>query len=132
MSDKAQDQASAGFTLIEVLVALIVLGLAFGLAFNVLSEAPYGAAISRRQEAAVAVAQGVLERVGRDLPFTDGESSGDAGGYHWRVDVSEGPGADQAYVRQNVLKTVTVVVLWEQLRFERNVRLTTLRLAPKG
>lgn len=114
----------SGFTLIEVLVALVILGLSVG---GVLAAIANGLSLAHRGKgelAASALAQSLLDRVGRDLPLEDGERSGLAeDGLNWRLTVAPYGAPRDREAWPLAAKSVTVAV--------GAVRLTTLRLAAR-
>jgi prepilin-type N-terminal cleavage/methylation domain-containing protein len=120
--------ARAGFTLIEVLVALAVAVLVGGLVLQVFSQGLRNADVADRMVRANAVAESLLARVGRDLPLEPGETSGTEGTFSWTVTIAPldeaaqpGPPAE--------LRSVTATVRFGARPNERGVTLTTLELA---
>jgi general secretion pathway protein I len=126
---------SRGFTLIEVLVALVVLSLALAVIFSGVSEALRSRRAALHYQQAMLLAESKLASIGLETPLQEGEFSGDfSDQFHWRALVTpyheegrEEP--DQAPVRALV---VTVTVLWGPAGDERSVSLSTLRLAARG
>ncbi|HEY1258692.1 MAG TPA: type II secretion system protein [Stellaceae bacterium] len=125
--------ASAGFTLVEILVALAIVALTFGFALQAFSGAFNWVDRNRKTAHALVLAQSTLARVGRDIAVIDGVMSGtDNDGYSWRVDTI--PYGDTRNVPAGRLigHRVEVTVAWTEWQRRRQVQLTTLRLAPKG
>ena len=84
----------AGFTLLEVLVALVVLALSLGALFAALSS---GLGLLQRSgervQAALAL-ESTLARLGADIPLVPGRQSGDAGGgLRWEVAIAQADAA---------------------------------------
>jgi prepilin-type N-terminal cleavage/methylation domain-containing protein len=106
--------AEAGFTLLEVVVAVAIAGLALVGLFQ--------------------AGSGGLFAVGRDAALVEGESSGDdGGGYHWRLQVQpaaqrQGVAADGVTPQNATLYSVLVSISWQSRGHEHAVTLQTLRL----
>src|SRR6266403_4847577 len=78
----------SGFTLLEVVVALAIAGLALVGFFRAGSGGLFAVDTAARAEEAVQRAQSHLAAVGRDASMTEGELTGeDGGGYRWRLRV---------------------------------------------
>jgi general secretion pathway protein I len=127
----APDSRSGGFTLVEVLVALAILGLLFGIAFNALSEGFDWLGRAAGQQHAMTLAETTLARIGHDIALRDGQQQGDSGDYRWSVDIT--PYGDTGDIAPGRLggHLVVVMVSWPEARPTRSVRLTRLRLAPQ-
>jgi general secretion pathway protein I len=127
----------AGFSLLEVLIALIISGIALATVFQAAGETIRSTAASGRYQQAVSRAQSHLDGAGANLMA--GEQDGDdGGGFHWHVLVrpldSNGkqdtagkplPNTDSLVV---TLYAVTVLISWRDGRNERMVRLDSRRL----
>jgi general secretion pathway protein I len=124
--------SEGGFTLIEVLVALAILAVAFGFAFSALSGGFDWLNRGRSEQAAVYLAEATLARIGHDLPLRDGHFAGSPiDGFGWSVDIVpyEDAGTRQAQLHAH---QVTVIIRWTELRRDRAFQLTSLRLAPQA
>jgi general secretion pathway protein I len=128
-----------GFTLIEILVALAILGLSLGVLMQIFSTGLRGAAASKTRVVATRLAESKLAAVGVEEPLAEGVSEGRFDErYRWRIAVrrllppdGEEPGA-AALVRPY---RVDVSVLWggdggAPGGDARSLTLTTLRLGP--
>lgn len=126
----ARRAAAPGFTLLEVVVALIVFGLVFGVVTQIIQTGFRQSRSAGEITTATLIARSVLERVGVDLELTGARYQGEAeGGYRWVVDVEPAPyetGPEPPLARPF---TVRVEVLWGEVGAERSIDLTTLRLA---
>lgn len=93
-STRASESASAGFTLIEALAALAIA--AAGLAaIGTLSFAGLRSGVAVEQRLAlVATARTIVAAMPGGVNLADGERSGAAGGYRWRIEA--GPVASGA------------------------------------
>ncbi len=123
-----------GFTLLEVLVAVAIAGLAFVGLFQAGSGGLVAADTAARAEEAVQRAQSHLAAVGRDAALVQGEfTDDDGGGYRWRLRVRPvtarpilSAGGNSA--ETSTLFDVEVAILWPGRSGERSVVLRTLRL----
>ena len=120
----------AGFTLLEVVVALAIASLALVGLFQAGSGGMFAADTAAHAEEAVERAQSHLAAVGRNVALVVGEFAGDdGGGYRWRLRVE--PAAVRAgdgVVGGTVLYNVEVAVSWPSRGRDRSVVLKTLRL----
>lgn len=126
--------AEAGFTLLEVVVAVAIAGLALVGLFQAGSGGLFAVDTAARAEEALQRAQSHLAAVGRDAALVEGELSGDdGGGYHWRLQVQpaaqrQGVAADGVTPQNATLYSVLVSISWQSRGHERAVTLQTLRL----
>jgi general secretion pathway protein I len=126
--------AEAGFTLLEVVVALVIASLALVALFQAGSGGLFAVDTAARAEEALQRAQSHLAAVGRNAALVQGESSGDdGGGYRWQLRIEpvmqrQGLAADQFTVQTTTLFAVQVAISWRDRGHERAVVLRTLRL----
>lgn len=80
----------AGFTLIEVLVALIIFAIAFGALAGLFQTSLRQTGTAEELRRATALAEAQLARFGRDLPLTPGSSDGASadGALRWQAGIS--------------------------------------------
>ncbi|MGH7044777.1 MAG: PulJ/GspJ family protein [Stellaceae bacterium] len=130
--------AAAGFTLLEVVVALAIASLALVALFQAGSGGLFAVDTAARAEEALQRAQSHLAAVGRDAGLIQGDTSGDdGGGYRWQLrvqPVSQRPGlaADGVTAQNTILYDVEVAITWRQQGHQRAVVLRTLRLGTSG
>ncbi|MEI9984493.1 MAG: type II secretion system protein [Aliidongia sp.] len=123
---------AAGFTLIETVVAMAILGLGLAALFPV-----FGAVLDRNfkadsQAMAASLAQSLTARLGADLPLAPGMSSGSFGnGYRWEMEISPYGEAGDRDAWPLAPYQVLATVRWQAGGRERSMTLTTLRLASK-
>jgi len=125
----------AGFSLIEVVVALALLGLILGVLSDSLRTGLGSAARAAAIEPPLAVAEAKLAAVGVTEPLVAGRSAGvDARGIGWQLSIDpfhdddfDGPSSDAPGVPQ--LYRVRVTVTWSQGGAPRSLSLDSLRLA---
>lgn len=114
----------AGFTLLEVLIALAILSVALGALYQTFSTSLTHQATAVREAEQSATAQSILARVGGDLPIEPGERSGRVDGVTWRLTMTQRPAAAATSVHAF---EVTLVLAAEG---EQPVTLRTTRLVP--
>jgi prepilin-type N-terminal cleavage/methylation domain-containing protein len=123
-----------GFTLLEVVVALAIAGLALVGLFRAGTGGLFAVDTAARAEEAVQRAQSHLAAVGRNAALTQGEFTGDdGGGYRWTLRVRplatrQIPGPDGISSIASTLFDVEVGIAWPGGAGERSVTLRTLRL----
>jgi prepilin-type N-terminal cleavage/methylation domain-containing protein len=121
MRRASQDGACrAGFTLLEILAAMVMVGIVLPVAMGGISLAMNAGSNARRRAEAVALAESKLAEIRLEPLLTDGQSSGDCGQEHPEFRWS-------AYIltRELGLKEVTVMVSWGEGYRERSMALTT-------
>ena len=84
--------ANAGFSLVEVVCAILILGVALVALTQGITAALSSSQESERQTAAVLIAAGQMETLRAEGELTDGETEGDGTGvlalYHWKQSVT--------------------------------------------
>ena len=135
--------AAGGFTLLEVIVALAIAGIAFVALFRAGGTGMFAVDTAARVEEAVERAQSHLAAVGRAAPLLQGDFNGDdGGGFQWWLSIhpaavrrigAEGGRAQAAVV---TLYEVRVAISWAGNGRRRQVVLRSERLetvtAPTG
>ena len=128
----------SGFTLLEVVVALAIAGLAVVGLFRAGGGGLFAADTAARAEEAVERAQSHLAAVGRDAALVAGEFTGDDGaGYRWMLRVlpltsRQSLGQDGISPAATTLFSVEVAISWAGHAGERSVVLRTLRVGTGG
>lgn len=82
-------RGEAGFTLIEVVVALAIAGLGLSLLVAATGSGLESTTAADNTVQAIAHAQSHLAEVGRSLPLRRANYSGDEGGFRWRVRIAD-------------------------------------------
>lgn len=122
---------AAGFTLIEVLVALAIIGLALGALAGVFSQGLAGHETASSAETALAVAEEQLT-LAAATPHPGAANGVFAGQFAWQTNVAPyiDPGAKAADAPTELppLYRIAVSVAWHDGRRSREVSLSTLRL----
>jgi general secretion pathway protein I len=125
---------ATGFTLLEVVVALAIAGLALVVMFRAGGGGLFAVDTAGRAEEAVERAQSHLAAVGQDVALLQGEWAGDdGGGYHWRLRIAPLaswpiPGPNNAPGSAATLYHVEVAVSWAGRDHNRAVVLQTRRI----
>jgi general secretion pathway protein I len=131
ISDDEQ-KSQAGFTLVEVVVALAILALSLAVLLNVISNGMRQIDSTRKLAQAGALAQLLLAKLGTEMRIQEGLSSGEfPEGFRWRVRAERYGNAEDQQDWPVAAYTVSVEVLWGDPSDERMVALNTLRLALK-
>lgn len=123
--------ADAGFTLLEVLVAFVIVAAALAVLFRTAVEGRMAADVAARTQEALSRARSHLA-VTEAGPLRAGDRGGDDGGYRWRVRiaaVAEGAPAHDG-PPSPTLYAIAVAVSWGEGAAARGVTIETRRLAP--
>lgn len=108
-------RAHGGFSLLEILVAFVIMALALGVIMRIFSGALKNVESSRRHAQAVLIAESKLAALGIETPLVEGETMGEStGDYRWhgkiqRASDIQGEAEDVAGLR---LYRVEVGVDW--------------------
>jgi general secretion pathway protein I len=133
VSDAVLLRSRPGFSLIEVLVALVILGIALGAMMPRISLGSLAAERASRTEEAVLLAEQLLTEAGRTFPLPSkeaAEGNTDAG-FSWRIStccvrtVVNTSGQTAAGIVD-----VTADVSWLSMRGTQSVSLTGRRIVP--
>lgn len=124
-----------GFSLLEILVAFSILALSLGVLLNIFSGGVRRAAISEEYQQAITIAESKLATAGTEEELQEGEIDGVIGDkYHWylraKLFYDEDEGLEEEALSVEPYQ-ITVTVEWEAGKQERQIELTTLRLADK-
>ncbi|HYZ39065.1 MAG TPA: type II secretion system protein [Stellaceae bacterium] len=129
---------SNGFTLLEVVVALAIAGLALVGLFRAGSGGLFAVDTAARAEEAIQRAQSHLAAVGRNAALVEGDLTGDdGGGFRWALRVHplaarQSLAADGISAVTETLYSIDVAISWPGSAGERTVVLRTLRLGTGG
>jgi general secretion pathway protein I len=125
------DVRQSGYTLIEVLVAFMILALALTVLLRIFSGGLRNVSVSSDYAAATLIAESRLAAAGIDIPLRPGETSGTEGErFEWTVSVKgyqPWPGYRSAASGVDAYR-VTVTVEWPHGDNTRRVGLSTIRL----
>jgi len=128
--------AQQGYSLVEVLVAFVILAMSLTVLFRIFSSGLRNVDVSADYSRAVLVAEERMTAPGRGDDLRPGVSSGVvADRYHWTRNISDYRVEAYDPMRDSGVAAfrIEVEVLWESGRNERRVALSTIRLArPTG
>ncbi len=129
-----RQRPARGFTLLEVIVALAIAGLALTALFQAASGGLFAVDQAGRVDEAVERAQSHLAAFGRAGAITPGDQEGDdGGGYHWRLSATPLSVQPPAIVGRSGLATtlfdVKVTISWLAGRQKRSVVLDSRRFS---
>lgn len=132
---KIEDRADgeAGFTLVEVIVALAILALGIGGLISMISRSLQQTAAAARATEASSLAQSVLARLGTELPIKMEEQTGEfPNGYRWTLRTSPYGDLKEREEWPIGAYMVSTEVGWIEGGQRRAYVLDTLRLGPKA
>ncbi len=137
-------RAARGFSVLEVLVALVILALVGTALFSLFSGALTNVSAAEDYSRAVLVADSVLTEAAGTTPLREGTKSGttEDGRIDWTASVKAyqppaSPNANAADTAGSVPMTLKLWQIEAEVRFagpngkERSLKLTTLRLGPQ-
>lgn len=122
-------------TLIEVLVAFVVLSVTMAVILQIFTGGMRNARLADNYSRAVFLAESRLSAVGLERQLIPGEESGQVGqDLHWRVSVLpvDDGGATDRQLMPVRLYEVQVRVGWNEDGRERQITLNSLRLGPRS
>lgn len=123
-----------GMTLIEVLVAFVILSLTMAVIMQIFSGGMRNARLAESYSRAVFLAESKMAAVGSERVLVAGEDSGQLGeDMHWRVSVTpvEDDGTTNVQLMPLRLYQVRVTTVWGEEGHQRQVELNSLRLGPR-
>ncbi|MDD4616998.1 MAG: type II secretion system protein [Alphaproteobacteria bacterium] len=123
---------SKAFTLLEITVALTILGVASSTAIAIMSESAHRLHKSEFGSRAAALAQSLIDRIGKDIAVRPNNEQGVfADGFRWSLNfVPFGDAADRNEWLMQPYE-VSATVSWGE-KSGHSVSLTVLHLYPKG
>jgi prepilin-type N-terminal cleavage/methylation domain-containing protein len=110
-----------GFTLLETLVALTIVALAFTLAFSAMPESLGAQDRARNLETATSLAQSLLAEA---APATDGTESK----FAWHIDAAPADSGRPEQPSDFSGRTERVTIRWAEGGLDRSIALQTIRL----
>ena len=129
------DRRQSGYTLIEVLVAFMILALALAVLMRIFSGGLRNVSVSSDYATATLIAESRLAAAGIDGLLAPGETSGTEGDrFEWTVSVQDyepWPGYRPAAKGVDAYR-VTVTVEWPHGDNTRSIGLSTVRLRSEG
>ena len=127
-----RDRTVSGFTLIEVLVAFLILALFLGVLYQTFSSGLKGAGKAEEYSLAVMQAESLLAEIGISTHLAEGDTLGEfPDGHRWRIIARPVVQAEQPLKSDAVSYDVTVEVSWGGATQEQTVRLKTIKWGSK-
>ncbi|WML89809.1 prepilin-type N-terminal cleavage/methylation domain-containing protein [Thiothrix lacustris] len=129
-------QSNKGFSLLEVMVAFVVMGLVVGAILQLFGASMNSVALSDEYSFAIQVAESRLAAVGNEIKVKDGNESGEekGSGYRWEVKMSPITLSDEMEKIPVPLQLyqVEVQVTWKSGDKPREFNLSSLRFGEKS
>ena len=125
------NQHQRGFSLIEILVAFVILAMSLTVIFRIFSGGLRNVALSEDYAQAVLVAEAQLSAIGVSEPLEQGVTSGEWGDrFRWQrlVELYQPWEQDKELTAPLLGYLVTVNVGWEHAGRNRQISLSTVRL----
>jgi len=127
-----QNQAAKGFTLIETLVAMMVLAICLGIIFQLFSGGLGLARVSEDYTRAAFLAKERMEEVLLFPELTPGEENGEFDEiYRWQVNIEHFPAVSEEESEKPIVYTfaIKVMVLWQDGPDQRDLTIQTVTIA---
>jgi general secretion pathway protein I len=123
----------AGFTLVEVIVALAILSVGLSALLGMISGGLQQTTNAERKAEAGSLAQSLMAQVGTEWPIKSEERDGQfPNGYKWHLKVHQ-YGSEQEREEWPVgLYAISTEVEWDDSTQRRSYELTTLRVGPRA
>jgi general secretion pathway protein I len=131
-SPTTETAGEAGFTLVEVIVALAILSAGLSVLLGMISGGVLRTASAERMMEAASLTQSLLAEVGTEYPVRVEERAGEfANGYRWHLKMQQF-GDNSNEEGPLGLYEILTEVRWEEGTQTRSIQLKTLRLGPKA
>jgi general secretion pathway protein I len=129
----APGKREAGFTLVEVIVALAILSVGLSILLGLISSSLRQTASAERMAEAGSLAQSLMAEVGTDLSIKPEQRDGlFPNGYRWHLKMLPYGDAIERDEWPVGAYTISTEVEWEEGTGRRSYALTTMRLGPKA
>lgn len=122
---------TAGFALLELLIGLVILSAALSAGYVAIRNGMMWLSRTGQEDAALDLAEGLLERAGHEFPLHPGVQTGQSEKISWRIVISEVVGQEERATGQFIGYWVEVSVNWAEWPFAREMRLRSVRLGPR-
>ncbi|HWD28594.1 MAG TPA: type II secretion system protein [Rhizomicrobium sp.] len=124
-----RSDAQSGFTLVEVLIALAILGLSFTVLYRIMSDDLERTRRARDEAVAMSLLQSTMALAEAQSRPQDSDGN-TSNGFAWRVAVEPAGGARAGWPVDAV--TLTATVSWRDGKMLRTRSLSELRVVPKA
>jgi general secretion pathway protein I len=130
--DRRGRHGEAGFTLVEVIVALAMLSIGLSIVLGLISSSLRQTANAERMAQASSLAQSLMDQIGTEWPVVAAERDGQfPNGYRWHLQMLPYGDASERDEWPVGLYTVSTEVQWEEGKERRAFALTSLRFGPR-
>lgn len=120
-----------GFSLIETLVAFVLLSSALAVILQLFSSGLAGTLRAENHSRAMVLGDGLLAALGREEPMQPGQREGSSGPLHWRMQITPAAAGDDGDAPGDwALYRIDLTLLWPQGTRQQTLHLATLRLGP--
>jgi len=126
------DARERGFSLLEILVAFVILALVLGGVLRVFAGGLNSLDLQAGYARAAKLAEARLVEAGRSEPLAAGVTAGEWGDYRWQRRATPTTLGREELPLPGELFEVQVTVAWAQGRRERTFTLTSLRFQPEA
>ena len=124
-------RSASGFTLLEVIVAFIILAAALGAGIQAFATGFRSADVTADYAGALVRAESLIASLETERPLRAGTETGHLDSqYGWRITTTPvaGPGASGSAAEGSVLYTIVVSVSWREPEGDRDLSLRTFRI----
>ena len=119
------DNSESGFTVLEVLVAFVILASALAVIYQMVATGGFRSERARNEQTALLLAKSKLS----EAQIIARNTEGNEGNYHWKLEWQTLPVTEAREGRNPIrLAQVTVTVSWGEGSQRQEIRLATLRL----
>ena len=132
---RASQRHQQGFSLVEILVAFMILAMSLTVIFRIFSGGMRNVALAEDYAQAVLVAQSQLSTIGISEPLERGVTTGELGSrFRWQREVERYLPweQDKELTKPMLAYRVTVNVDWEHAGRSREISLSSVRLKQTG
>ena len=131
MPFSASSKTSQGFSILEILVAFVVMALVVGTLLQLFGTSMRNVVLADEYSFAVQVAESRMQAVGTEIPVEEGNVTGteEGSGYQWTVNMEpvELDEEQETFSLSIQPYQVTVVVRWDSAGKRREFALSSLR-----
>jgi general secretion pathway protein I len=127
---------SRGFSLLEILIAFAIMAISLTILLKIFSTGVGTAMLAEDYNNAVQLGEGLMAKVGTELPVQAGINTGEQAKYHWTITITPHRLPITNVNTKNLsaeLYKVTIKVMWDDDFFQQRLfELVTLKLVNKS